>query len=91
MAHHADTQIQQHSVGPIFPFIAFRQEHGGRPMWGFEGAGFYSFPYNSYDDAYHDAADLKTSGLTIQQARRNEAEFWAEREEQYLLDAMNGL
>lgn len=91
MAHHANTQIQQHSVGPIYPFVIYRQEMNGHPSWGYQGAGFFVAPFWSYDDAYNSAKELKESGLTIEQARREEAEHWEAFREQDMIDAMNGL
>lgn len=78
-------------VGPTFPFVVFRQDKGGYPMWGIEGGGFYVYPYQSYDDAYEAAADLKQSGLTAKQAKVLAAEHWRELEEQWAEDARNGL
>lgn len=51
MAHVADTQIQAHSAGPLFPFVIGRRECNGRRTWEITGPKVTIVGCQSYEEA----------------------------------------
>lgn len=58
MAHYADTGIQQHSVGPLFPAVIYRRTLNGVDDWGVLYRGHDFRGYGTYDDAADRARSL---------------------------------
>lgn len=51
MAHVADTQIQAHSAGPLFPYVIARRECNQKRTWEITGPKTYITGCQSYEEA----------------------------------------